>query len=57
MLFEFLVSIDNAKIFRRCIDLQFGFMRALCLGKETKVKFGTVIHRTEGLLDLVHMDV
>ena len=27
------------------------------LGKETKVKFVTIIHRTKGLLDLVHMDV
>ena len=27
------------------------------LGKETKVKFDTVIHRTKGLLNLVHMDV
>jgi len=27
------------------------------LGKKTKVKFGTIIHRTEGLFDLVHMDV
>ena len=27
------------------------------LGKETKVKFDTIIHRTEGLFDLVHMDI
>jgi len=27
------------------------------LGKKTKVKFDTVIYRTEGLLDLVHMDI
>ena len=27
------------------------------LGKETNVKFNSVIHRTEVLLDLVHMDI
>ena len=27
------------------------------LGKETKVKFDTVIHRMEGLLDLTYMDI
>jgi len=27
------------------------------IDKKTKVKFGTVIHRTEGILDYVHTDV
>jgi len=27
------------------------------LSKEIKVKIGTIIHHTEGLLDLVHMDI
>jgi len=27
------------------------------LGKKTKVKFDTVIHRMEGVLDFVHMDI
>jgi len=27
------------------------------IGKKTKVKFGTAIHRADGILNYVHMDV
>ena len=34
-----------------------GFYEHCVLGKHTKVKFGTTIYRTEGILDYVHSDV
>lgn len=34
-----------------------GFCEHCVLGKQTRVKFGTAIHRTEGILDYVHTDV
>ena len=33
------------------------FYEHCVLGKKTKVKFGTAIHRTKGVLDYVHTDV
>ena len=36
-------------------NLEFG--ERCVLDKKTKVKFGTVIHHSEGLLDCVHIDV
>ena len=33
------------------------FCEHCVLGKKTRVKFGTAIHRTKGLLDYVHTDV
>ena len=33
------------------------FCQHCVLGKKTKLKFGTAIHRTKGILDYVHTDV
>ena len=38
--------------------MQAGFLRGKCvLGKQKRVKFGTAIHNTEGILDYIHTDV
>ncbi|XP_028126308.1 uncharacterized protein LOC114323049 [Camellia sinensis] len=33
------------------------FCEHCVLGKQTRIKFGTAIHRTKGILDYVHTDV
>ena len=37
--------------------MQAGFLRAMCSGKAKRVKFGTPIHNTEGILDYIHTGV
>ena len=37
--------------------MQAGFCKQCVLGKQKRVKFGTVIHNTEGILDYIHTDV
>jgi transposase InsO family protein len=36
---------------------KFGFCEHCIMGKQTRVKFGTVIHNTKGTLNYVHTDV
>ncbi|GFZ19218.1 hypothetical protein Acr_27g0009570 [Actinidia rufa] len=36
---------------------QINFCEHCVLGKQTRVKFGTAIHQTEGILDYVHTDI
>jgi hypothetical protein len=36
---------------------KFGFCEHCILGKQTRVKFGTMIHNTKETLDYVHTDV
>jgi hypothetical protein len=36
---------------------KFGFCEHCILGKQTRVKFGTTVHKTKGTLDYIHTDV
>ena len=49
-----LVKQDLLKGAKTC---KLEFFEHCVLGKKTKVKFDTAIHRTKGILDYVHTDV
>jgi len=50
-------SVGEARIIGREKTCKLDSCEHCVLDKRTKVKFGTAIHCTEGLLNYVHMDV
>lgn len=47
----------RSRIAKRIKDVQRGVLCALCQRKHTRVKFGTTIYNTKGILDYVHSHV
>jgi len=55
--FEFLGSVGKARTIGRCMTCNLKFDECFALNMKTKYKFGTTTHRSEGLLDCVHVGV
>ena len=54
---NYLQALATQKLLKSTLTCNLESYEHYVSGKETKVKFDIVIHHTEGLLDLVHMDV
>ena len=52
-----LQALVNQGLLKGARTCKLDFCEHCVIGKKTKVKFGTVTHCTEGILDYVHIDV
>jgi len=55
--FGLFASFGKARSIEGCVYLQLGIWWMLCLGQEDEGKICTFIHRSDDLLDCVHIDV